>query len=51
MRFTKKEKEQIFEAVAYYDDLAKANKTDRTPDEIELLHAAFLKLRMEVRGY
>lgn len=51
MRLTKKEKEQVFEAVAYYDDLAQANKTDRTPDEIETLHQAFLKLRMEVLGY
>ena len=51
MRLTKKEKEQVFEAVAYYDDLAQANKTDSAPDEIETLHQAFLKLRMEVKGY
>ena len=51
MRLTRLEKEQVFEAVAYYDDLAQANKTDRTPDEIEVLHNAFLKLRMEVKCF
>lgn len=51
MRLTSKEKEQVYEAVAFYDDLAQAGKTDRAQDEIELIHSAFLKLRMEVRGY
>lgn len=51
MKLTRLEKEQVFEAVAYFDELNRANKTDRAPDEIETLHNAFLKLRMEIKGF
>jgi hypothetical protein len=51
MRYTKQEKEQIFNAISCYDDLAQEGRTDRTHDEIEVLHSAFLKMRMELRGF
>jgi hypothetical protein len=51
MRYTKQEKEQIYNAICCYDDLAQEGRTDRTPDEVKVLHSAFLKMRMELRGY
>jgi hypothetical protein len=51
MRYTRLEKEQMFEAIAYYDDLSQQGKTDRSQDEIETLHSAFLKMRMEIKGF
>ena len=51
MRYTKQEKEQIFNAISCYDDLAQEGRTDRAPDEIEVLHSALLKMRMELRGF
>ena len=51
MRYTKQEKEQIYNAVSIYDEFAQEGRTDRTPDEVKILHSAFLKMRMELRGF
>ena len=48
MRLTKKEKEQVYEAVCYYLQLAEQNKTDRTQDEIEALKSAYKKMQVEL---
>ena len=50
-RLTKKEKEAVFDAVSRIDELAQEERTDYTPDEVEAIHSAFLKLRMELRGF
>lgn len=51
MRLTKKEKEQVYEAVCCYLQLAEQNKTDRAQDEIETLKSAHRKMRMELIGF
>ena len=48
MRLTWKEKEQIYEAVCCYLQLAEQNKTDRTQDEIEALRSAHKKMQAEL---
>lgn len=48
MRLTKKEKEQVYEAVCCYLQLAEQNKTDRTQDEIETLKSAYKKMQVEL---
>ena len=48
MRLTKKEKEQVYEAVCCYLQLAEQNKTDRTQDEIEALKSAYKKMQVEL---
>ena len=48
MRLTWKEKEQIYEAVCCYLQLAEQNKTDRTQDEIEALKSAHKKMQVEL---
>lgn len=47
MRLTQKEKEQVYEAVYCYLQLAEQNKTDRTQDEIETLRSAQKKMQVE----
>jgi hypothetical protein len=51
MRYTKQEKEQIYNAISCYENLVQGGWTDRTPDEAKALHSAFLKMRMELRGF
>jgi hypothetical protein len=51
MRYTKQEKEQIYNAVSIYDEFAQESRTDLTPDEVKVLHSAFLKMRMKLRGF
>lgn len=51
MRFTKKEKEQLFDVLDYYHDKMMQFKTDRASDEIEIIHGMFLKVRKEVKGF
>lgn len=48
MRLTKKEKEQVYEAVYCYLQLAEQNKTDWTQDEIEALKSAQKKMQVEL---
>lgn len=48
MRLTKKEKEQVYEAVCCYLQLAEQKKTDRTQDEIEALKSAHKKMQAEL---
>lgn len=48
MRLTQKEKEQVYEAVYCYLQLAEQNKTDRTQDEIEALKSAQKKMQVEL---
>ena len=48
MRLTWKEKEQVYEAVCCYLQLAEQNKTDRTKDEIEALKSAHKKMQVEL---
>ena len=48
MRLTWKEKEQVYEAVCCYLQLAEQNKTDRTQDEIEALKSAHKKMQVEL---
>ena len=48
MRLTWKEKEQIYEAVCCYLQLAEQKKTDRTQDEIEALKSAHKKMQVEL---
>lgn len=48
MRLTWKEKEQVYEAVCCYLQLAEQNKTDRTQDEIEALKSAYKKMQVEL---
>ena len=50
-RLTKKEKEVVFDAVSRIDELAQEERIDYTPDEVEAIHSAFLKMRMELRGF
>ena len=50
-RLTKKEKEVVFDAVSRIDDLAQEGRIDYTPDETEAIHSAFLRLRMNLRGF
>ncbi len=51
MRFTKKEKEQLCDVLEYYNDLMMQFRTDRAADEIEIIHAMYLKVRKEVKGF
>lgn len=51
MRFTKKEKEQIYEAICNYLDLSLQGKTDRTDDEIAILQQVHGKMRLELKGF
>lgn len=48
MRLTKKENEQVYEAVCCYLEMAEQNKTDRTQDEIETLKSAHKKMQVEL---
>lgn len=48
MRLTQKEKEQVYEAVCCYLQLAEQQKTDRTQDEIETLKSAHEKMQVEL---
>jgi hypothetical protein len=48
MRLTWKEKEQVYEAVCCYLQLAEQKKTDRTQDEIEALKSAHKKMQVEL---
>lgn len=48
MRLTKKEKEQVYEAVCCYIQMAEQKKTDRTQDEIEALESAHRKMQTEL---
>ena len=48
MILTWKEKEQIYEAVCCYLQLAEQKKTDRTQDEIEALKSAHKKMQVEL---
>ena len=48
MRLTWKEKEQVYEAVCCYLQLAEKKKTDRTQDEIEALKSAHKKMQVEL---
>lgn len=48
MRLTWKEKEQVYEAVCCYLQLAEQKKTDRTQDEIETLKSAHKKMQVEL---
>jgi hypothetical protein len=48
MRLTWKEKEQVYEAVCCYLQLAEQKKTDRTHDEIEALKSAHKKMQVEL---
>lgn len=48
MRLTQKEKEQVYEAVCCYLQMAEQNKTDRTQDEIEALKSAHRKMQTEL---
>jgi hypothetical protein len=48
MRLTWKEKEQVYEAVCCYLQLAKQKRTDRTQDEIEALKSAHKKMQVEL---
>lgn len=48
MRLTQKEKEQVYEAVCCYLQLAEQQKTDRTQDEIEALKSAHKKMQVEL---
>ena len=48
MRLTQKEKEQVYEAVCCYLQLAEQKKTDRTQDEIEALKSAYKKMQVEL---
>lgn len=48
MRLTQKEKEQVYEAVCCYLQLAEQKKTDRTQDEIEALKSAHKKMQVEL---
>ena len=48
MRLTWKEKEQVYEAVCCYLQMAEQKKTDRTQDEIEALRSAHKKMQVEL---
>lgn len=48
MRLTWKEKEQVYEAVCCYLQLAEQKKTDRMQDEIEALKSAHKKMQVEL---
>jgi hypothetical protein len=48
MRLTWKEKEQVYEAVCCYLQMAEQKKTDRTQDEIEALKSAHKKMQVEL---
>jgi hypothetical protein len=48
MRLTWKEKEQVYEAVCCYLQLAEQKRTDRTQDEIEALKSAHKKMQVEL---
>jgi hypothetical protein len=48
MRLTWKEKEQVYEAVCCYLQMAEQKKTDRTQDEIEALKNAHKKMQVEL---
>lgn len=48
MRLTKKEKEQVYEAVCCYLEMAEQKKTDRTQDDIEALKSAHKKMQTEL---
>lgn len=48
MRLTQKEKEQVYEAVCCYLQMAEQKKTDRTQDEIEALKSAHKKMQVEL---
>lgn len=48
MILTQKEKEQVYEAVCCYLQLAEQKKTDRTQDEIEALKSAHKKMQVEL---
>ena len=48
MRLTQKEKEQVYEAVCCYLQMAEQKKTDRTQDEIEVLRSAHKKMQVEL---
>lgn len=48
MRLTQKEKEQVYEAVCCYLQMAEQKKTDRTQDEIEALRSAHKKMQVEL---
>lgn len=48
MRLTQKEKEQVYEAVCCYLQLAEQKKTDRTQNEIEALKSAHKKMQVEL---
>jgi hypothetical protein len=48
MRLTWKEKEQVYEAVCCYLQMAEQKKTDRTQDEIETLKSAHKKMQVEL---
>jgi hypothetical protein len=48
MILTWKEKEQIYEAVCCYLQLAEQKRTDRTQDEIEALKSAHKKMQVEL---
>lgn len=48
MILTWKEKEQVYEAVCCYLQMAEQKKTDRTQDEIEALKSAHKKMQVEL---
>jgi hypothetical protein len=48
MRLTWKEKEQVYEAVCCYLQMAEQKRTDRTQDEIEALKSAHKKMQVEL---
>ena len=48
MRLTQKEKEQVYEAVCCYLQMAEQKKTDRTQNEIEALKSAHKKMQVEL---
>jgi hypothetical protein len=48
MRLTWKEKEQVYEAVCCFLQMAEQKKTDRTQDEIEALKSAHKKMQVEL---
>jgi hypothetical protein len=48
MILTWKEKEQVYEAVCCYLQLAEQKRTDRTQDEIEALKSAHKKMQVEL---
>jgi hypothetical protein len=48
MRLTWKEKEQVYEDVCCFLQMAEQKKTDRTQDEIEALKSAHKKMQVEL---